>query len=120
MASACNLAGMTIEPVAHKGAAFASSLAHDPARLTVTLLKLSDNRLDRLFYRAIPPSFPHTDPTAREVGQHGNYRIIFSSQAVGWETAPLLWCARDIFISNDWTANADAESVIEHARLNKL
>src|SRR4051812_4372982 len=79
---------MTIEPVSHKGAAFASSLAHDTACLTVTLLKLSDNRLDRLFSRAIPPSFPYTDPTAREVGQHGNYRIIFQARPQGGKPHP--------------------------------
>ena len=48
---------------------FANSIAHDAVRLTVALLKISDNRLLSAF--SAPPSFPYADPTASEAGQHG-------------------------------------------------
>ena len=49
-----------------------------------------------------------------------NARMIFSSQAAGGATAPLLRHRRDVFVSDDATAKANAESFIEHKRMNKI
>src|SRR3954471_9345911 len=71
---------MTIKPVSYKGAAFASSLANGAARLTVTLLKLSDNRLDRRSHILI-----------RQHGRSGSMAIIssyFQARPQGGKSRP--------------------------------